>query len=233
MPKAILFDLDDTLLEYESVLDSWRATLSAFATELPAANIDEAVRWIGEYSDWYWRDPERNRQGRLDMTAARTAVATAFLREFRLGDDHLAARIGFALNARREAEVRLYQDAQETLTELHRRGVTLALITNGHSTPQREKIERFALGAYFAHVQIEGEFGFGKPDERVYRHVLDRLAVDAAQAWMIGDNLEWDVAGPQRLGIHGIWFNPLDKSLPVGNATRPDRTIRRLSELLE
>ena len=43
----------------------------------------------------------------------------------------------------------------------------------------------------------------GKPDESVYRPVRDALKARPSEAWLVGDNLEWDVAAPQRLGQRG------------------------------
>ncbi len=50
---------------------------------------------------------------------------------------------------------------------------------------------------------------------------------------MVGDNLEWEVAAPQRLGITGIWHDWQDRGLPPGTNVRPDRIIRSLPELLQ
>jgi putative hydrolase of the HAD superfamily len=49
---------------------------------------------------------------------------------------------------------------------------------------------------------------------------------------MVGDNLEWEVAAPQRLGIFGIWFDAAGKGLPRDTHIRPDPIIASLSELL-
>jgi putative hydrolase of the HAD superfamily len=80
-------------------------------------------------------------------------------------------------------------------------------VTNGAAGAQRAKVERFALSDRFDHIQIEGEHGFGKPDERAYLHAMQALGVTASETWMIGDNLEWQVVAPQRLGIYAIWIN--------------------------
>ena len=90
------------------------------------------------------------------------------------------------------------------------RGVRLALVTNGAGETQRAKIERFDLGHRFHHIQIEGEFGQGKPELAVYRHALERLGCDACDAWMVGDNYEWEVVAPQKLGMCGIWYDPFE-----------------------
>ncbi len=122
-------------------------------------------------------------------------------------------------------------------------GVKLALITSGDGTFQRRKIDGCELASFFHCILIEGEFGIGKPDERVYLHALDQLAVRPEETWMVGDSLEWDVAAPQRLGITGIWVVwPASKyvmmqgfprsELPERSDVRPDRIIKRISELV-
>jgi putative hydrolase of the HAD superfamily len=143
-----------------------------------------------------------------------------------------ARRLADRFSAHRDEHMHLFPDAHEVLDTLRRRGVLLGLVTNGAAEDQRAKIERFDLAGRFDHIQIEGEQGFGKPEERAYRHALSRLATDARHTWMVGDNLEWEVAAPQRLGIHAIWFDGPGKGLPAGTAVRPDRIVRALSELL-
>jgi putative hydrolase of the HAD superfamily len=49
---------------------------------------------------------------------------------------------------------------------------------------------------------------------------------------MVGDNLEWEIMAPQRLGIYAIWHDGYGVGLPPNSPIRPDRIIRRLSELL-
>ena len=127
----------------------------------------------------------------------------------------------------------LYPDAHATVDALRDAGVKLALITNGAAEEQRPKVTRFALAERFDHIQIEGEHGFGKPEERAYVHALAALGVAAKDAWIVGDNLDWEVIAPQRLGIHAIWYDPHGDGVPQGHAARPDRIIRRLSELVE
>jgi hypothetical protein len=59
----------------------------------------------------------------------------------------------------------------------------LALITNGAAEPQRAKVMRFALEHRFDHTQIEGEHGFGKPEERAYNHAMEVLDVGPDETW--------------------------------------------------
>jgi putative hydrolase of the HAD superfamily len=125
----------------------------------------------------------------------------------------------------------LFEGAIETLESLRSGGARLALLTNGGASAQRAKVERFRLASYFDHISIEGEFGYGKPEERVYRHALSVLNCSPSDAWMAGDNLEWDVAAPMRLGIWGIWVDRHDTGLPAEPPVKPDRIVRAISEL--
>ena len=61
---------------------------------------------------------------------------------------------------------------------------------------------------------------------------MDVLGIGPHDTWMVGDNLEWEVVALQRLGIHAIWHDGYGVGLPAGSPIRPDRIIRRLSELL-
>jgi putative hydrolase of the HAD superfamily len=133
----------------------------------------------------------------------------------------------------RREEYQLFPDAHATIDRLRGAGVRLALVTNGPSHTQRAKVARFELEHRFDHIQIEGEFGKGKPEPEVYVHALERLGVPAGESWMIGDNVEWEVAAPQRLGMRGIWYNPHGLGLPPDSAVRPDRILSRLSQIFE
>jgi putative hydrolase of the HAD superfamily len=61
---------------------------------------------------------------------------------------------------------------------------------------------------------------------------MEVLGVGPHETWMVGDNLEWEIVAPQRLGIYAIWYDGYGVGLPRNSAIRPDRIIRRLSELL-
>ena len=125
-----------------------------------------------------------------------------------------------------------FPGAIETLHELRKRDVRLALLTNGSADIQRRRIERHELVPLFDYILIEGEFGVGKPDQRVYLHALKQLEVEPEEAWMVGDNLEWEVVTPQLLGIFAIWFDSTRKGLPEASSIHPDRIIHALPELL-
>jgi putative hydrolase of the HAD superfamily len=231
--KALLVDLDDTLLDYSGGVDEcWSA---ACETVAGPAGIDTAllVEALRRERRLFWDDAERHRLERVDMPGAWRKIVERGLDRMGAPGTALAGAVAEDFAARRWAVMRLFPGVPEALGKLRDGGVIMGLVTNGDKRQQRAKIERYDLGSYFDAVLIEGEFGAGKPDETVYRHVLERLGVPAGEAWMVGDHLEWDVGAPQRLGLRGVWVDREGTGLAAGSAVRPHRIIREFPELLE
>ena len=232
LPRAVLLDLDDTILDDSSgVIDCWRDACNAHAVGLGAITPAAVFDAVQAASVEFWSDPERHRIGRLDLPKARHEVVVRALKALGADASDVALRISTAYAAARHERMRPFDDAVDTVRWFRERGCRLALLTNGAHEAQRTKIDRFELEGLFDAILIEGALGYGKPDPRVYRHALDALAVAPTDTWMVGDNLEWDVGGPQKLGIFGIWIDAKGRGLPATSTVRPDRIIRSLSEL--
>ena len=232
LPAALLVDLDDTTLEFASLAPRvWREVCAEYATEL-TAEPGELFEAIQRENRSFWADPEREAWGRLDLPRVRRECVAAAARFLEIDRPRAAHGLADRFTALREERISPLPGAIEALAELQMRGVRLALVTNGASDPQRAKIERFGLGSYFEAILIEGELGVGKPDLVVFREAVSQLDAEPSQVWMVGDNLEWDVGGPQRLGILGIWLDHAGDGVPSGSEVRPDRIVRAFSELL-
>lgn len=230
---ALFFDLDDTLINYSGGIATCWAEACAAATGPAGLDLGALLEAIEDVRQTFWADPDRNRLERVDMLGAWTKMAAQALTRCGAARDGLAGRIAEDFAARRRAVMHLYPDARPTLERLQERGVPLALLTNGDARMQRDKLERFDLARFFDVIVIEGEFGAGKPDPAVYRHALDALGAVPARTWMIGDNLEWDIAGAQRMGLRAAWIDRAGRGLPVPSPARPDRVLRGLHELVD
>jgi len=231
-PLALLLDLDDTILDDSgSVNDSWRDACVGHADRLAPLDAAIVLEAIQTMSKWFWDDPDRHREGRLQLDAARREVVRLALAKLGVDDAELAACIGDAYSYRRDVGIAPLPEAIETVRWLRASGRRLALLTNGAAVAQRKKISRFELGDLFDAVLVEGELGFGKPDVRVYRRALNALGVEPADAWMVGDHLEFDVGAPQRLGMSGIWIDRRGRGVPEHTTVKPDHIVRSLAEL--
>jgi len=230
--RALCLDLDDTILDEASsaeqgwllAAENWTRACPRVPRELARAELDRARHW-------YWEDEQRERRGRLDLGAARFEIFSRALERAGEPAPELARTLARELTAYREARVRLVPGARELLARLRAVVPRMALVTNGASAPQRAKIERFALAGFFDHIQVEGEFGAGKPDRRVYEHVLERLGAAPHESMMVGDNFICDVLAPLALGMRAAWVDASGLAGAPEPAPGPHLTLRSILEL--
>ena len=233
LPRALLVDLDDTILDaHRNPDEAWISVCREFAGRLGAASPEDLHAAVLDSRDWIWGDPERSRRAHLNMNGTRREIVRRALRHLDLPYSPAAEAMADRFTALRDEAIRPFPGATDTLRRLGEAGVRLGLLSNGDGPTQRAKIERFALEGFFDHIQIEGEFGAGKPDERAFRNALAALSVKPDEVWMVGDNLEADILGAQQVGVHAIWVDSAGDGLPEGSPVRPDRIIGALSDLI-
>jgi len=232
----MLIDMDETILSaYGRPEIAWNSVTAEFAGEFAPLSPQQVTAAIVDSARRFWAAAEAG--WRLKLAEARHVVVRdgfamlAAAGQTALSHD-LAIRLADRFTAYREEQMFVFPGAHDAIDALKALGVKLALVTNGAAGIQRAKIERFALTHRFDHIQIEGEHGFGKPDERAYQHAMQALGVTPPETWMIGDNLEWEIEVPQRLGIYAIWIDAHGEGLPAESTVKPDRIIRSLTELL-
>ena len=57
------------------------------------------------------------------------------------------------------------------------------------------------------------------------------LGSEPGETWCVGDNLEWEVAAPQRLGIYCVWVNPSGDGPAADSGVMPDRIVASIAEI--
>jgi putative hydrolase of the HAD superfamily len=236
LPRAMLIDMDDTILSaYGRPEIAWNKVAAEFAAELMPLRPDQVATAVLAFARNFWANAEaawRMKLAEARQLTVKGGFAALAAAGHRALPDDLAIRLADRFTAYREEEMFVFPGAHDAIDQLKTLGVKLALVTNGAAEMQRAKVERFELTHRFDHIQIEGEHGFGKPEERAYLHAMEALGVTAKDTWMIGDNLEWEVVTPQRLGIYAIWIDVHGDGLPEASTVRPDRIIRSLTELV-
>jgi putative hydrolase of the HAD superfamily len=252
--RAVLFDLDETLVVEERAAVGAFAATAAFAVTadgtVDGARLALAARararelWHSSPTHAYcvrigissWEGLWCRFEGDGPETAALREWAPVYRREAwrraladqRIDDPDLAADLGerFARERRRRHET--FADAEAALAELGARH-RLALVTNGAACLQREKLEASGLGRHFDAVVVSAELGVGKPEPEIFEAALDRLGAAPGEAAMVGDTIDRDIAGATAAGLAAIWLNRAGRPAPPEAA--PPVEIRGLSEL--
>lgn len=253
MRPALLVDLDDTLVvEARVVTAAFEATgrFAAQRVELdPAALAADArvkARALWRAAPTYpfcerigissWEGLWGRFDGEGDELRALRRWAPEFrreawrgaLREQGIADVDLAANLAERFGVERRARAETFPDAAPCLDAL-RGSWALALVTNGASCVQREKLAASGLADRFDAVVVSGDVGIGKPDPAIFERALEELGAGPADAVMVGDNLGKDVDGALAAGLGAVWLNRTGAPRPHDRAGVVE--IRHLGEL--
>lgn len=232
MPRAVFFDMDDTLLDTSGGLEeAWEIACRGLAPEL-GCEWEQIRAAIRREAMAFWRDEALVGHWRIKLLDARLHVVELALAAEGL-DVALAPRLAERYGEEVTPRIKLFDDALATLEGLRAQGFRLAIITNGPADMQRGKVARFGLEPYVDALVIEGVFGHGKPDREVFEHALAATGVAPHEAWHVGDNLYADVGGAKNAGLHAVWIHRDRLELGEDLLVAPDRIIAHLGELVE
>jgi len=121
--------------------------------------------------------------------------------------------------------------AHETLDELRRRGVPLAVLTNGWTPLQQKKIARALGEGAIGTILVSDALRVLKPAAAAFDALVRALGVPRERVWYVGDNPEADVAGALGAGLRAVWYDGEGLSYPQ-DLPQPTLRITRLRELV-
>ena len=137
--------------------------------------------------------------------SARGGIIDEAVRTGSGGDAELVPELVAAFHGVRPQRLTPFPGVRAALREL-RSLVPVAVVTDGAVAGQRAKLAALGLDDAFDAVVLSDGWGraFRKPHPRPFRTALALLGVDAADAVMIGDRPDKDIAGAARVGVRGI-----------------------------
>lgn len=222
-PKAILFDLDDTLwpiapviVQAEQRLYAW---LRAHAPKVAGRHTIESLR------EARLALLEREPRFHLDLAALRRAGLLAAFEE--CGED--CARVEHAmiefLAARND--VTPYDDVLAGLEQLRGR-VLVGSISNGNAD-----LGAIGLSHHFKVQVAAHQLGCMKPDAAIFHAACRELGVAPEDAVYVGNDVLLDVQGAQRAGMRAVWMNRTGSQEHLEHQVAPDAIVCDLAGLLE
>jgi putative hydrolase of the HAD superfamily len=226
LPRAVLFDLDDTLHDTGGIEAEMLVHLcAALREELP--DLDDATfraRFRNGRDALYGRVLS----GEWDIPAYRRAHLVAACEPWGEPSEALHEAVLQLRNEQLE-RARFIDHALELLRELRAGGVRTALLTNGPSWMQRRKVDLLGLEAELDAIGISEELGAAKPDPAAFAATLELIDSSAEETVMVGDHLDWDVRGALDAGMRGaVWIaGGDDEREPPAGALR----VTRLGEV--
>jgi len=217
-PEAVIFDLDDTLVDRKASIRAYGPLFHrAFAAHLTRDLDSDAVgqRLAEDEGDGYIHRAIYF-QRVLAWPEWRTPPSFEALCE------HWRRHFCPAAVAMR--------GALDLLAALREQGIRIGMITNGQNPAQDLKIDGAGLRPYLNDVLVAGDHGVYKPEPEVFAMAVRNLGVSVRATWMVGDNPECDVWGAEASGMHAIW---LRRHLPwPADLPQAGHAVEDLAELL-
>jgi len=220
---AIFFDVDDTLFSTtwfarRARRNAVRAMVDAGLDHGEEEILAELAEVISEFSSNYGqhfdklltRLPGRRVENANSALIVAAGVAAYHDTKFR--------------------ELTPFEDAIPLLVDLRKTGLRIGIITHGRTLKQAEKIVRLGLVSHFDAdaIFISEQVGISKPNPKLYRTALERLALDPARAMYVGDNPKHDIVPVQSLGMIAV-FAARSSKYPLGEVV-PNHTIQDFAD---
>lgn len=222
--KFLLFDLDHTLLDFDTAED----------VALTQLLKEEGVADIQVYKDYYvpmnkslWKDLEEKKITKQELVNTRFSKLFS---HFGIEKDgvYLSERYQFYL----AQQGQVFSGAMELLDSLIDCGYELYAATNGITIIQTGRMAQSGLAPYFNQVFISEQLQTQKPDALFYERIGQQITgFDKEKALMIGDSLTADIQGGNNAGIDTIWYNP--NHLVNKTGAQPTYEVHSYQELLE
>lgn len=208
-PRAVIFDLGSTLIEYEAVpweeltrqcAESGRKFLKKSGYAVPEAdefheNLESAKSDFRKLAD--------EKHIEWDVTKAATVLFKRFGWENTNG---LSETFFDAYYKAVERQLFVYDDTVSTLTRLRTHVGTIGLISNT-VFPERAhqaELKRFGIEKFFDFTIFSSTFGLRKPHPDIFVKAANLAGVAPCECVYIGDRYKEDIVGPSQIGMPAI-----------------------------
>lgn len=235
--KAVIFDLDDTLIDWSGMQMSFRQFIDpklvyvhnflsekGFDVETP----EKLAERVHDHTRAVWHRALETGGGASLVGALRKTLA-----DYGIPDD--AVDMNDLLQAYRWEPfpgVVPFEDTHDVLDQLKNDGYRIGLVTNSYQPMWMRDIElrAYDLIDYFDARITSGDTGFIKPHPAIYWRMLGLLNLMPHEAIFVGDRPDQDIKGANSVAMPSVLMSPphLDRDL---DGAQPDYTIQQLSEL--
>lgn len=220
MVQNILFDLDETLLDFK------RSESRALSNMLRHIGVEPTEQVISRYSEINksrWKLLEQGLLTRQQVKESRYEILFA-----ELGVDCSAAEATAYYEDQLSQKGFLFPDTIKLLETLHGK-YRMYIVSNGGSKVQSGRLADCGIGKYFEDIFISEDAKAEKPTVEFFDYCFGRRSeIEKSESVIIGDSLTSDIQGGINAGIRTIWFNPDGQQ---ETDIHPDYEVKALMEI--
>lgn len=201
--QAILWDVDDTLLDFKKSEKSGIYT----CFEKRGLYIDDAIaKRFSVINDSFWKRFEKKELTKVEVQRGRFIQ---LFEELNISDKVDVEEIRLEYE-KLLGEIWYYKEnSKELLEKLDRMGYRQYAITNGTKKVQDMKLKSSGFDRIFKDIFISDVIGIPKPQKGFFDYVLSAIGdIDKSEMLIVGDSLSSDMRGGAENGIDTCWYNP-------------------------
>lgn len=226
MYKIILWDLDNTLLDFFSA-EAFSLNRRFDENGLGECTVEMARRFDA-INNKYWQLLEEEKLTRSEALTQRFAE---FFKNEGITFNGSLERFNQAFELGLADEVFFVENSLELVASLKGEFSQYA-VTNGAVVVQNKRLQKSGFDKLFDGVFISEGVGFDKPSVEFFNYVFKNIPpCKREEVIIIGDSLTSDMLGGNNANITTCWYNPAGKKNTVGAAINYE--IKTLSEILE
>lgn len=219
MIKTVLFDLDDTILDFH--LSEKKAIARTFI-DLGIPPDEALLRRYSEINASRWKLLEKGEITRQEVLLSRFSILFS-----EIGKD-LSPSVTNDLYREHLSEGYDYIEGAEDMLKNLCKDYNLYIVSNGSTVVQEKRIKGSGVGKYFKDIFISEKIGHNKPDVEFFDYCFSRIQGFSKETTIIiGDSPSSDILGGKNAGIKTCRFNP------KGEKGDADFLVQSLSEIPE
>ncbi|TFE19662.1 HAD family hydrolase [Cohnella luojiensis] len=214
--KAVIFDLDNTILDRMNTFRNFAASFVSFYFEQHDLN-DSFIKRIIELDQDGYKD--------------KNELFSELLEELPWGVKPQVAELLEYYSINYVSSAILMEQAREVVQSI-RKTYKTGLITNGKTAIQYGKIDRLGIRNDFDFIIVSEEAGVKKPNPKIFEMACMKLELSPDQCVYIGDHPVNDIEGAAKAGMETIWIQ-VNQPWKAEVTVSPRHVIKKLNELLE
>jgi putative hydrolase of the HAD superfamily len=235
--KGIIFDINGTLSDIHT--NEWHDDVYRVLSNLLSyqgislAPNDVKFNYFEIMKEQRAANGERHRE--FDVVAIFRRIVAEHSSDFTraLPKDKLEQLPGFLAETHRAAsrfKLQRYPGVETTIRQLHKK-YHLAIISDAQSAYAIPELHAVGLSGLFDPIIVSGDYGYRKPDPRLFTAALTSMKMDPAEVLYVGNDMYRDVHGAQRLKMKTVFFKS-NQGMQEKEGVKPDYVIYNFPELL-
>ena len=207
MIRAILFDINGTLtdiLTNEADENAYRTTanfLSYYGVDISSSTLKESFFNLNRLQ----RKMSPEEYPEFDSAKIFADVISDYKTSFIADERALAQTASVVYRSATRYKLEPYCGVWDTLTILSKQ-YQLAAVSDGQSLWAEPELKAVKLERFFKFVLVSGDFGYRKPDRRLFDIAIKKLGVTPEETIYVGNDMYRDVYGARNAGLKTVFF---------------------------